>query len=273
PAGLARGLQRLAQEHGATPFMVYLALFAALLHRSTGAEDLLIGSPIAGRNHPEVEKLIGLFVNTLVLRAELAGSPALSELLARVRDTTLGAYTHQDLPFEKLVEELQPERSLAHTPLFQVMLVLQNAPMEATEIPGLRFLPLPVESGTARFDLHLALTELPAGLLADLEYNQDLFESATMIRLLGHLRTLAEGAVAAPGTRLADLPLLSAAERHQLLLGWNDTGVERAPGVCLHELFLRQARRAPEAPAVVFEGRGITYAELDRLSLRLAARL
>ncbi|HKV09547.1 MAG TPA: condensation domain-containing protein, partial [Thermoanaerobaculia bacterium] len=266
--------EKLSQEQGVTPFMTLLALFGALLHRYTGAEDLLVGSPIAGRNHAEVERLIGLFVNTLVLRVEMQGDPALAEVLGRVRERTLGAYAHQDLPFEKLVEELQPERSLAHTPLFQVMLVQQNAPVgSAVEIPGLTFLPRPAESGTARFDLHLALTGTPSGLLANLEYNRDLFDPATMDRLLGHLRRLAEGAVRDPRARLSALPLLSGAESHQLRLGWNDTAVERRPGLTLPALFAEQVARTPEAPAVTFDGRTLSYRELDLLSGRLASLL
>ncbi len=273
PAGLTRDLQGLSQRQGVTPFMTLLALFGVLLHRATGVEDLLIGSPVAGRGHAEVERLIGLFVNTVVLRVEMPGDPPLAALLGRVRDMTVGAYGHQDLPFEKLVEELQPARSLAHTPLFQVMLVQQNAPVGAVEIPGLRFRPLPAESGTARFDLHLAVTESPSGLLTHMEYNRDLFDAATMARLLGHLRLLAEGAVRNPQARLSELPLLSDGESHQLRLGWNDTGVERRPGLTLPTLFAGRVARAPEAPAVAFDGRTLSYRELDLLSGRLASRL
>nr|QEO74529.1 condensation domain-containing protein [uncultured bacterium] len=273
PIGLARDLQELSVRQNVTPFMTQLALFGALLHRYTGAEDLLIGSPIAGRNHAEVERLIGLFVNTLVLRVEMEGDPALVEVLGRMRERTLGAYAHQDLPFEKLVEELHPTRSLAHTPLFQIMLVQQNAPVGAVEIPGLQFLPLPATSGTARFDLHLALTELPSGLLADMEYNRDLFDPATITRLLGHLRLLAEGAVRNPQARLSELPLLSEGESHQIRLGWNDTQAQRRTGLTLPALFAQQVARSPEAPAVTFEHRTLSYRELDRISGRLAARL
>ncbi|HKV07632.1 MAG TPA: amino acid adenylation domain-containing protein, partial [Thermoanaerobaculia bacterium] len=266
-------LEALSREHGATPFMTWLALFGALLHRYTGVEDLLVGSPIAGRNHAELERLIGLFVNTLVLRVEMQGDPTLAEVLGRVRERTVGAYAHQDLPFEKLVEELHPERSLAHTPLFQVMLVQQNAPVGAVEIPGLTFLPRPAESGTARFDLHLALTDTPSGPVADLEYNRDLFDPPAMARLLGHLRLLAEGAVRDPRARLSELPLLSTAESHQLRLGWNDTAADRQPGLTLPGLFAEQVARTPDAPAVTFEGRTLSYRKLDLLSGRLAARL
>nr|QEO74530.1 condensation domain-containing protein [uncultured bacterium] len=274
PSGLARDLQELSVRQNVTPFMTQLALFGALLQRYTGAEDLLIGSPIAGRNHAEVERLIGLFVNTLVLRVEMEGDPVLVEVLGRVRERTLGAYAHQDLPFEKLVEELHPTRSLAHTPLFQVMLVQQNAPVgSAVEIPGLRFLPLPATSGTARFDLHLALTEIPSGLLADVEYNRDLFDPATITRLLGHLRLLAEGAVRNPQARLSGLPLLSDGESHQIRLGWNDTQAQRRTGLTLPALFAQQVARTPEAPAVTFEHTTLSYRELDRISGRLAARL
>ncbi len=273
PAGLAHALRELSLRQNVTPFMTWLALFGALLHRYTGAGDLLIGSPIAGRSHAEVEPLIGLFVNTLVLRVEMEGDPGLIELLRRVRERTLGAYAHQDLPFEKLVEELHPERSLAHTPLFQVMLVQQDTAPGAVEIPGLDFVQLPAESGAARFDLHLALAETPSGLLADMEYNRDLFDPATITRLLGHLRLLAEGAVRNPGARLSELPLLSDGESHQLRLGWNDTRAQRRTGLTLPELFAEQVARSPMAPAVTFEHRTLSYRELDLISGRLAARL
>ncbi|HEX7183172.1 MAG TPA: amino acid adenylation domain-containing protein, partial [Thermoanaerobaculia bacterium] len=273
PARIAEGVETFSRQQGVTSFMTLVSLFAALLRRYSHAEDILLGSPIAGRNQTETEKLIGLFVNTLVLRAQMADDPPFAELLERVRQMTLGAYTHQDLPFEKLVEEIQPERSLAHTPLFQVMLVLQNAPVGTLEIPGLTLAPVPVDSGTSRFDLHLSLTELPGGLFGDMEYSRDLFDPATIRRLLGHFRTLIEEVLTTPGARLSELSLLSGGERHQILLGWNDTAVWRQPGVCLHELFAEQAGRAPEAPAIIFEDRTLTYGELDHLSSRLAHHL
>src|SRR6185295_12826656 len=277
PAALSTGLKDLSRRQGATLFMTLSSLLAALLHRSTGAEDLLLGSPAAGRDLPETERLIGLFVNTLVLRARMEGDPSFTALLARMREMTLGAYAHQEVPFEKLVDALQLERSLSHTPLFQVMLTLQNAPLRALDLPGLSLALLPVESGAARFDLLLSLGETAgddSGVLAgNLEYNRDLFDAATIGRFLDHLRILAEGATARPGARLSELPLLSEPELHQLLLGWNDTSEERPAGALLHDLFAVQAARAPQAPAVSFDGRTLSYADLVLATDRLARRL
>src|SRR5436305_3104678 len=205
----------------------------------------------------------------------MAGDPPLVELLARVREMTIAAYAHQDIPFERLVEELQPERSLAYTPLFQVMLVLQNAPVETLEVPGLTFAPFPVTNGTSRFDLHLSVSEVAGTLAGAMEYSLDLYDHPTITRLLGHFAALLAGAVASPGARLSELPLLAAAERHQRLAEWNDSAVARQPGLTLHQMLTVQARRTPAAPAVVFAGAGrsLTYAELDRLAGRLAGRL
>ncbi|HSK75390.1 MAG TPA: amino acid adenylation domain-containing protein, partial [Thermoanaerobaculia bacterium] len=271
--GLSAALGELSRKQRATLFMTFSSLFAALLSRQTGADDLLFGTPIAGRDRAETERLLGLFVNTLVLRAEMAGDPSFEETLGRMRDMTLGAYAHQDLPFERLVDSLQPERSLAHTPLVQALLAFQNVPQGSLDLPGLTLTPLPVESGTARFDLLLTVYEAGGLLTGDLEYNRDLFDPSTMARLLDRLTLLAEGVVSRPETRLSELLLLSAPEAHQLRHEWNDTAVPRPAGALLHELFAARAADAPEAPAVVFEGRTVSYAELDRLAGRLARRL
>ena len=191
-------LKALSQREGVTLFMTLLAAFQILLHRYTGQDDILVGSPIAGRTRTELEGLIGFFVNTLVLRTDLSGNPTFRELLGRVREVALGAYAHQDLPFEKLVEELQPERSLSHSPLFQVMFILQNAPRQTLALPGLTLRRLEVDSGTAKFDLTLSMTESADGLRAVWEYNTDLFEAATHRRLQGHFQTLLEGIVTDP---------------------------------------------------------------------------
>ena len=195
---LTAALHALSRQEGATLFMTLLAAFQTLLHRYTGQDDIAVGAPIAGRTQVETEGLIGCFVNTLVLRTDLAGDPTFRELLGRVREVVLGAYAHQDLPFEKLVEELQPERNLSHAPLFQVLFVLQNAPTSALELPGLIVSPLPVDKGTAKFDLTLTLVEGTDGLRATVEYNIDLFDAATITRLLGHFQTMLEGIVADP---------------------------------------------------------------------------
>ncbi|HEX3532532.1 MAG TPA: amino acid adenylation domain-containing protein [Thermoanaerobaculia bacterium] len=284
PAGLTRQAQALSRHEGATLFMLLLAGFQALLARTSGQQDVAVGSPVAGRNRVEIEGLIGFFVNTLVLRGNLSGNqrsePSFRELLGRARETALAAYLHQDVPFEKLVEELAPERSLAQTPLFQVMLVLQNAPMGSLEVQDLRLHPLPVAGTTSKFDLTVTLTEDGGGLSGTAEHATDLFDSTTIDRLIGHFERLLAAAVEAPERRIAELPLLSEAERGQTVIEWNDTGPSEAPTVCdagAQELFAAQALRTPDAVAVVF-GDGqqtavLTYAELAGRAGRLARHL
>ncbi|HEX5760993.1 MAG TPA: amino acid adenylation domain-containing protein, partial [Thermoanaerobaculia bacterium] len=273
PPPLLSRLRALSRDRGATLFMILLATLQALLARWSGAEDLTVGTPIAGRDRPETEGLIGLFVNTLVLRGELSGDPPFAELLARVRERALAAYAHQDLPFEKLVEALNPERALSHTPLFQVLFVLQNAPRQAAPLPGLRFGRLDVEDGVAKFDLTLAASETSAGLALSLEFNRDLFDSTTAGRFVRHLGALFAGLVDDPRRRLSDLPWLAPEERHQLLFAWNDTARDYGPPATLHALIARQVERTPDAVAVVFESERLTYAELSRRANRLARRL
>ncbi len=257
--------------------MTVLAGLQALLGRYSGAEDLAVGSPIANRNRLETEGLIGMFVNTLVLRGRLAGDPTFAELIARVSEATLAAYAHQDVPFEKLVEELEPERDLARNPLFQVLFVLQNAPMPALELPGLLLTPLATEGESAKFDLTLALAEAPTGenggLAGAMEHSADLFDGATVRRLLGHLEILLRSAAADPSLRLSELPLLPPAERDQLLLEWNATSVARPAEALLHELFEVQVAARPEAVALIWNQQRISYRELDTRAERLAARL
>jgi amino acid adenylation domain-containing protein len=276
PAALTRQAEALGRHEGATFFMVLLAGFQALLARSSGQDDLATGSPIAGRNRVETEDLIGFFVNTLVLRGDLTSAPSFRELLGRTRETALSAYLHQDLPFEKLVEELAPERSLAQTPLFQVMLVLQNAPMGSLEIRDLRLRLLTAEVTTSKLDLTVNVTERDGALDGEIEYATDLFDAATVDRLAGHFERLLAAAVEAPERRTAELPLLSAAERGQILLEWNDTGaaVPRLPPEAgAPELFAAQARRTPDAVAVVCGNDLLTYAELAGRAGRLARHL
>ncbi|HTG31557.1 MAG TPA: amino acid adenylation domain-containing protein [Thermoanaerobaculia bacterium] len=274
PAGLSRQVEALSRREGATLFMVLLAGFQALLSRYSGQRDLAVGSPVAGRNWIEVEELIGFFVNTLVLRGDLSGEPTFRDLLGRVRETTLAAYAHQDVPFEKLVQELTPERSLAHTPLFQVLFALQSFPDRAIELPGLSLSPVALPSTTAKFDLELTFAEEGDGLSARIDFATDLFDPSTIVRMAGHLPALLEAVTANPGRRLGDLPLLTGAERHQLEAEWNDAPVPAAPGVV--ELFAAQARRTPDAMAVVRAGdedAGLTYGDLDAQAGRLAERL
>ncbi|HSG40819.1 MAG TPA: amino acid adenylation domain-containing protein, partial [Thermoanaerobaculia bacterium] len=269
----AAAVAKLARRSGTTPFMVLLAGFQAVLARWSGQRDVSVGTPIAGRNLVEIEELIGFFVNTLVMRTGLGGNPAFSELLARVRTTALEAYAHHQVPFEKLVEELSPERALGSSPLFQVMFTLQNAPVDSIEVEGLTLRPLEIAGDGAPFDLSLAFEEVQGELAGTLVYDADLFDASTAERLGGSFARLIEAAAAQPSRRLSELPLLSGCELSQMLVEWNDTGFPHPYEVCLHELFRRQAARTPEAVAVSCEGRRMSYAELDRSSDRLAGRL
>ncbi|MFP2913541.1 condensation domain-containing protein, partial [Pyxidicoccus sp. 3LFB2] len=212
---LSEAVKALAQREGATPFMVLLAGWQLLLSRYSGQDDVVVGSPIANRNRGEVEGLIGFFVNTLVLRAQVDANQSFRQLLEQVRRRTLGAYEHQDVPFEKLVEELQPQRDPSRSPLFQATFTLQNAPVEALTLSGLELELLTPEQETAKFDLDFGLEESATGFTGTLRYNTDLFEAATIERMMGHLKTLLESAVAAPGQRLSQLPMLPASERQQ----------------------------------------------------------
>ncbi|HKV10311.1 MAG TPA: amino acid adenylation domain-containing protein, partial [Thermoanaerobaculia bacterium] len=269
PVRLAQSLEALARQEGATLFMVLLAGFQALLGRWSGQDDLAVGSPVAGRNRVETEGLIGFFVNTLVLRGDLSGTPTFRELLGRVRETALAAYLHQDVPFEKLVEELAPERSLAHTPLFQVVLVLQNTPFEDLEIDDLRLRPVSLEGATAKFDLTVNLAEHDGGLVGIVEHATDLFDASTIERLFAGFERLLAAAVAEPDQKAADLPLLSAAEKQQLL-EWGGIREEFAAASTLHGRFAEQARRTPDAPALTCGDVTLTYGELHRRSNQLA---
>ena len=269
---LSRELETLSRGRGATPFMALLAGFEALLWRHSGQEEMLLGTPVANRGVREVEDLIGFFVNTLVMRADLSESPSFLKLLGRVRERSLAAYAHQDLPFEKLVEALEPERNLTRSPLFQVLFVLQNAPQADVELPGLELSPAVLEGQTAKFDLILSLTEAGDLLTGLLEYNSDLFESTTIRRWSHHFATLLQGAVAAPDCRLRELPLLGRAERHQLVSEWND--MPQSPtGQLIPRAFEAQAESIPDAVALVFGNRSLSYRSLEAWSNRLAHRL
>ncbi|MCG3119505.1 MAG: D-alanine--poly(phosphoribitol) ligase subunit 1 [bacterium] len=270
---LSAALQQLSQQKRVTLFMTLLAGFATLLYRYTGQEDIVVGSPIANRNRAELEDLIGFFVNTLVLRTNLRGNPTFAELLDRVNATALAAYAHQDVPFEKLVEELRPERNLSTSPFFQTMFIYQNVPRRDMQLPGLQFEALASPGGTAKFDLTLTLYEQADGLAGVMEYNTDLFDAATIQRLLGHYERLLQSIVADPDQRLAELPLLNNAEQQQLLQTWNDTQTAPAYGQDFHRLFEAQVERTPEAIAVAFEGQQLTYRELNRRANQLAHHL
>ncbi|HEX8275245.1 MAG TPA: non-ribosomal peptide synthase/polyketide synthase [Longimicrobiaceae bacterium] len=273
PAELAASLDALARREGATPFMALMAAWQALLGRWSGQDDVLVGTPIAGRTRAETEGLIGMFVNTLVLRTRLDGRPTFRELLARVRETTLGAYAHQDVPFERLVEELQPERSLRHAPVFQVTFAMQNLEAEALRLGGLRLSPLDGGGEAAKFDLTLVMSGGAERLGGTVSFRTDLFDARTVERMLARFRALLEAVAADPERRPADVELLDAAERRRLLVAHNAPGAVPAPTRTVHELFAEQARRTPDAPALRFGGATITYAELDRRSAALAREL
>ncbi|MGK3992297.1 non-ribosomal peptide synthase/polyketide synthase [Sorangium sp. So ce1024] len=273
PADLSDRLRALCRREGVTPFMALLAAFQLLLHRYSGQTDFAVGSPVAGRTQPEIEGLIGFFVNTLVLRADLSGDPTFLELLARVREVTLAAHENQDVPFERLVDALRPERDLGRSPLFQVMLALQNAPAEPIAIPGLTLTPIEIDSGTAKFDLTLSLTDTEEGFQGTLEYNTDLFDARTAARVPGHLEALLEAVVQAPEQPVSRAPILTEAERREILVAWNDTAAPYPRDRRIHELFEEQARRAPDATAVILGEQALTYGELNRRANQLAHHL
>jgi amino acid adenylation domain-containing protein len=267
---LTKQLTALSQGQGVTLFMTLLAAFDTLLYRYTGQSDILVGTPIANRNRSEIEGLIGFFVNTLVMRTDLSENPSFSELLTQVREVAMDAYAHQDLPFEMLVEVLQPQRDLSHPPLFQVVFLLQNTPLAQIELTGLTVSDVPIESTTAKFDLTLAMEHTDAGLVGVWEYNTDLFDPGTIERLAGHFETMLEGIVANPHERISQLPLLTEIEQQQLLIEWNDTQVEYPQVKCIHQLFEEQVERTPDAVAVVFEGQQLTYQQLNCRANQLA---
>ncbi|HEY4588616.1 MAG TPA: condensation domain-containing protein, partial [Thermoanaerobaculia bacterium] len=271
---LKESLERLTRRLGVTPFMALLAGYATLLCRYSGQSDVVVGTPIANRGHAEVEGLIGFFANTLALRVDLSGDPGFDALARRVREMALGAYAHQDFPFERLVNELRPERSLSHSPVFQVLLGLQNLPESGLDLAGLALSPLQLEAGSTQFDLSLFVHPLRTdGMLARLYYARDLFDTGTAERLLGHLRTLLQGAVDGPGIPLSQLPLLTPGERAQLSAWEAETAHRGGHEDLLHGLFEAQARRTPEAVALVAGTDVLSYAELAARSARLAERL
>ncbi|MCF2150076.1 amino acid adenylation domain-containing protein [Desmonostoc muscorum LEGE 12446] len=267
---LSEALANFTRQEGATLFMTLFAAYVTLLYRYTGSDDIVVGTPIANRDRLELEGLIGFFVNTLVLRTDLSGNPSFQQLLSRVRQVTLQAYVHPDLPFEELVKALQPQRDLSYTPLFQVMFVLQNAPMSEIELAGLTISSLPAQSATAKFDLTLSMQNTATGLVSVWQYNADLFDASTIERMRGHFQTLLEGIVANPIEQISQLPLLTEVEQQQLLLKWNDTGVDYPQDKCIHQLFEEQVERTPDAVAVVYENQHLTYHQLNCRANQLA---
>lgn len=267
---LTRQLLALSRKEGVTLFMTLLAAFKVLLHRYGGDRDLSVGTPIANRNRVEIEGLIGFFVNTLVLRTDLSGNPSFVELLKRVRKVCLGAQAYQDLPFEKLVEELHPARDMSHNPLFQVMFVLHSVYFEEPRIPGLGIANVQGIRKTAAFDLTLHMAEVGGEMEGWFEYNADLFEEATLCRMEAHFRNLLSDIVSRPEARIGDLSVLGEAERRRLLTEWNATRTTFRRDISLHGLFQEQVEKTPDAAAVVFEERQITYGELNRRANQLA---
>ncbi|WP_426751162.1 amino acid adenylation domain-containing protein [Myxococcus sp. Y35] len=275
PADLQRRLEALCAQEGVTLFMALLAVFKLLLSRHAAQEDVLVGTPIAGRNRRETEGLIGFFINTLVLRTDLSGDPPLRELLRRVREVCLGAYAHQDLPFETLVEALQPERHLGRTPLFQVMFNLQNTTRarEPEGLAGLTLTPLDLHSGTSMFDLSLSLAPHEHGLMGLFEYSTELFDTATVARLGDHYLALVKALVEDATQRASSVTLMDGQERQQVLQAWSNAGARPHPDACLHALFEAQVARTPDAVAAVFEQQSLTYRELDARANQLAHHL
>lgn len=273
-AELREQLTTLSQRTGGTLFMTLLAAFTVLLARYSREDDLVVGTPIANRRHPSLESLIGFFVNTLVLRINVSENPTFFELLQRVQQVTLEAYDHQDLPFERLVEILQPARNLHASPLFQVMFIFQNAPKTCIELSGLTVDVLEFDPGTAKFDLTIELTETEQGTLAGkIEYATDLFETETIKRMIGHFQTILDNVVRNPRQRVSDVPLLTKAERQHILVQWNDTQINYAAQGFLPDLFETQVQRSPDAVAIVFGDMCLTYQELNQRANQLASYL
>jgi len=267
---LTKELKNFSRQQGVTLFMTLLTAFKILLYRYTGQTDILVGSPIANRNKAEIESLIGLFVNVLILRTELSGDLSFQELLRRVKSTALEAYIHQDLPFEKLVEELQPNRDLSYNPLFQVMFVLQNVPISNPTLSDVSVSYEERYNGTSKFDLTLFMEDFEQGLVATCEYNTDLFNADTITRMLGHFQTLLESIISDTQQCISNLQLLTPSELQQFLVEWNDTQTDYPQDKCIHQLFEEQVEKTPDAVAVVFENQQLTYRELNNRANQLA---
>ncbi|HEY0602078.1 MAG TPA: amino acid adenylation domain-containing protein, partial [Herpetosiphonaceae bacterium] len=270
PAPLVERLQAVSRRERVTLFSLLLTAFQVLLHRYSGQDDILVGVPVASRHRTEIEHIIGFFANTLVVRADVAGNPTFSALLQQIHQTALDAYAHQDLPFEKLVEELHLERNLSYTPLFQVAFTFQDAPLQRLTMPGVDVEALPLHTGTAKFDLTLDIEATDSELRCVLEYNTDLFAPTTIARMAAHFQQLLAGIAADPGLRIGSLSLVATDERHDLLHGWNPPARHVATEGCLHTLFERQARQHPDTTAIVFGEQRISYGTLDQRANRLA---
>ena len=269
-SALNESLKKLSHQHGCTLHTLLLAAFNAFIYRYTGQEDIVIGMPITGRTQPEFEGLIGFFINIVVMRTRLSGDMSLDELLQQVSETTIAAYHHQNIPYEKLVEELHPERTLNRNPVFQIGFIPLEAPQAYPELPGLRINTREVESRTAKFDLSLFVQETAQGLSGTIEYSTDLFDKATIQRMIGHFETLLEAIAADSSQRLGEILILTEKEQHQIVVEWNDKRAESHHEKLIHELFEDQAERTPDAVALVFEDKQLTYRELNERSNQLA---
>ncbi len=272
PQQLVSALEQLSQRHGVTLFMTVLAAFKVLLARYSGQDDIVVGSPSANRSRAELNQLIGFFVNNLVLRTDLSGNPTFAALLARIRNVTLRAYEHQDVPFDKLVHALSPERSLDHSPLFQVMFILQNYPLDELDLQGIVTTPVELEVDTARFDLTVEVYPRHGELWAFFDYNSDLYEAETIARIEQHYLAILRGVCADPNQTISSIPLLSSSEQQKLLVEWNRTQ-EDFPEICFHQRFEAHAQATPERIAVMAGGSSVTYAELEERANCIARHL
>jgi len=270
---LTEALHVLSRQEGTTLFMTLLAGLGVLLSRYSGQEDMCIGTPVAGRTRPELEPLLGCFLNTLALRSDTGGNPEFRAYLRQVKELTLDAFSHQEIPFEKVVDEVKPERDTSHSPIFQVMFVLQNTPRKALHLPQVTLEPMVVPVATSQFELVLDLTETAEGLCGELRYQTSLFETDTIQRMSEHFEQVLRSALADPNQKLLDVKLLTAKEREQVLTTWNATETPFPTESCIHELFESQVSRLPESLAVVFEQESLTYAELNSRANRLAHHL
>ncbi len=266
-------LKTLSKKSGVTLFMTLMTAFVTLLYRYSSQEDICVGFPISNRDYSELDPLIGFFVNTLVLRTQIEGNPSFSDLLEKVGHIALDAYAHQNAPFDRVVEALQPERSLGYNPFFQVMFAMLNLSVDTFDLPGIKLTPGRVERGTSQFDLSLSIGETQKGLIGSWEYNSDLFEPDTIARMTGHFQTLLAAIIANPDQRVRELPFLTESEQYQLLVEWNNTTKEYPFDKCIHELFEEQVERSPDAIAVILEGEQLTYRELNQRANRIAHHL
>ncbi len=273
PKKMADALKKLSREEGSTLFMTLMAAFKTLLYRYTGQDDISVGTPIANRKNLETEKLIGFFVNTLVMRTDLSDDPSFLDLLHRVRETALEAYAHQDIPFETIVEAVQPERDMSHSPLFQVMFVLQEARKSDIELSDVMITPLETDSGNAKFDLTLEVLEGVEQMELAFEYNTDLFDESTIDRMSGHFLNLLETILLDPEQPVSSLHIMGDGDKYQMLTEWNETTAEFPDNACVHEVFQKLAEEKPDAVATIFENASQTYGELNEKANQLARYL